>query len=88
MPEGLILMLSTTRAVTAAEAIFAARAIRATFDPAGIKALRERLADNVDAIAGLPTEERTDRNISCPFLEDDIYSICDTRPIQCRGVYS
>ena len=75
-------------AVTPAEAIYAARFVRATFDPAGIKALRQRLADHVDAIAGLPPEERTDRNIPCPFLEDDICSIYDARPIQCRGVHS
>ena len=41
-----------------------------------------------DAIAKLPPEKRTDRNIPCPFLEDDICSIYDARPIQCRGAHS
>ena len=75
-------------AVTAPEAIYAARFVRATFDHAGIQALRNRLVDHVVDAAGLSSAERVDRNIPCPFLEDDICSIYDARPIQCRAVYS
>jgi Fe-S-cluster containining protein len=75
-------------AVTTPEAIYAARFIRATFDHAEIQALRKHLADHVAAAAGLSSGERVDRNMPCPFLQDDVCSIYDARPIQCRGVHS
>ena len=75
-------------AVTAPEAIYAARFIRSTFDHTGIQALKNRLADHVTTAAGLSSGDHVDQKLSCPFLEDDSCSIYDARPIQCRGVHS
>jgi hypothetical protein len=75
-------------ATTAPEVIYAARFIRATFDNAEFRTLRDHLATHVETAAGLTSGEHIDLNIPCPFLEDDVCSIYDARPMHCRGVHS
>jgi len=74
--------------LTTPEVIYAARFSRATFDNTVFRALRDQLAEHVDFAAGLTSGEHIDPNIPCPFLEGEICSIYDARPMQCRGVHS
>lgn len=74
--------------VTAPEALVIALFIRERFSQIEIDDLRLRLVEADDITRGMTDEEHGRVGISCPLLLDDLCSVYDARPLECRGYVS
>lgn len=74
--------------VTAPEALVIALFIRERFSQIEIDDLRLRLIEADDITRGMTDEEHGRAGISCPLLLDDLCSVYDARPLECRGYVS
>lgn len=74
--------------VTVPEALTIAQHLFATLTTAELRRVQERVARAHEAMRGLSRDERNAPRHPCPFLEANLCSIYQVRPLSCRGVHS
>lgn len=74
--------------VTVPEALAIARHLLATRTTVELQSLQQRVARAQHETRGLTRDQRNSPEHPCPFLNDDLCSIYQVRPLSCRGVHS